>query len=40
MEDMHLKAETGAGTRAGMLPYLALALGAAVIIVARTLAVY
>ncbi|UDQ87371.1 APC family permease [Xanthobacter autotrophicus] len=40
MEDMHLKAEPGAGTRAGMLPYLALVLGAVVIIVARSIAVY
>jgi Amino acid transporters len=40
MEDMHLKAETGAGTRAGLLPYFALALGAVVVIVARMLAVY
>lgn len=40
MEDMHLRQEPGAGTRAGMLPYLALAAGAVVVIVARLVAVY
>ncbi|MFH3479385.1 APC family permease [Xanthobacter variabilis] len=40
LEDMHLKAEEGAGTRAGLLPYLALLLGAVVVIVAHSIAVY
>lgn len=40
MEDMHLRQEPGASMRAGMLPYLALAAGAAVVIVARLVAVY
>ncbi|MGR7996189.1 MULTISPECIES: APC family permease [unclassified Xanthobacter] len=40
LEDMHLKAETGAGTRAGLLPYLALLVGAVVVIVAHSIAVY
>lgn len=40
LEDMHLKAETGAGTRAGLLPYLALLAGAVVVIVAHSIAVY
>lgn len=40
MEDMHLRQEPGASTRAGMLPYLALAAGAVVVIVARLVAVY
>lgn len=40
MEDMHLRHEAGAATRAGMLPYLALAAGAVVVIVARLVAVY
>ncbi|MFG1391474.1 APC family permease [Xanthobacter agilis] len=40
LEDMHLKAEEGSGTRAGLLPYLALLLGAVVVIVAHSIAVY
>jgi len=40
LEDMHLKAEVGAGTRAGLLPYLALIVGVGVVIAARSIAVY
>ncbi len=38
-EDMHLGSETGVGTRAGILPYLTLAGGAAVIAIAHAVAV-
>jgi hypothetical protein len=38
-EDMHLGSEAGVGTRAGILPYLTLAGGAAVIAIAHAVAV-
>ena len=38
-EDMHLGSEEGVGTRAGILPYLTLAGGAAVIAIAHAVAV-
>ena len=39
-EDMHLKAAPGVTRSAGYLPYLAVAAGIAVIVIARTVAVY
>ena len=38
-EDMHLGSEEGVGTRAGILPYVTLLGGAAVIYIAHSLAV-
>jgi hypothetical protein len=38
-EDMHLGSEEGVGTRAGILPYLTLIGGAAVIAIAHAVAV-
>lgn len=39
-EDMHLDADSGEARRAGILPYLTLAAGVVVVVVARLIAVY